>query len=70
MIREFDLDLILELLPVPGISITCGERKHLFKKLRRHTYVSLGTDTHNKGVEGICEVTVFACLICGKDKRE
>lgn len=69
MIRV-DETLILGMLPVPGISVKCGKRKHLFKRLRRHTFESLGTDFKNKGIAGICEVEVFACLICGTDKRE
>lgn len=63
------LEVTEPILPVPGDRITCGNRKDLFKRQRRHTLVSLGTDTKNKGTEGICEVEVFACLTCGKDVR-
>ena len=65
-----------KILPLPGDVISCGLRKicpccgqGLPKKLRQHQWASLGTDTKNKGSEGICEVEVFACLRCGKDRR-
>jgi hypothetical protein len=61
---------ILDTFPVPGDAITCGMRKDLFKKKRRHLYVDMGTDTHNKGIEGICDVQVSACIACGKDSRD
>jgi hypothetical protein len=62
-------DFITDTLPVPGDRISCGNRKGLPKKQRRHKWISLGVDTKNKGAEGICEVDVSACIVCGKDKR-
>ena len=55
--------------PVPGEMITCGLRTDLPRKQRVHDYVSLGPDFKNKGTEGICEVLVFACTVCGRDYR-
>jgi len=60
---------IADWFPVPGEMITCGNRTDLPKKQRRHDWVSLGVDTKNAGTLGIVEVDVFACVVCGKDKR-
>lgn len=68
---ELDLMTVtIPILPVPGDRIRCGNRMYLFKKQRSHTLIPLGTDFKNKGIEGICEVEVFACASCGMDKRE
>lgn len=63
-------DVIIRHFPVPGTEITCGSRTWLYRRLRVHLWVPLGFDTANKGTEGICEVLVYACWTCGKDKRD
>lgn len=68
---ELDIMTVtIPVLPVPGDRIRCGNRTDLFKKQRRHTFIPLGTDFKNKGTEGICEVEVLACAVCGMDRRE
>jgi hypothetical protein len=63
-------DTAFELLfPVWGMLPTCGLLTELPRKQRVHHWVSLGLDWKNKGTEGICEVEVFACMRCGKDRR-
>jgi hypothetical protein len=56
-------------LPVDGGAVTCGNRRDLVKKQRRHHWVYLGLDVDNHGVKGFREVAVFACVLCGKDRR-
>lgn len=62
--------LVEVLLPAPGEAVTCGLRLYLPKKQRRHIWRYMGVDWANKGTEGICQVLVWICLSCGKDKRE
>jgi hypothetical protein len=49
--------------PLENPSISCGSRKDLFKKQRRHHWIPLGRDIRF----GI-EVEVYACERCGKDE--
>ena len=55
--------------PVDGNPVSCGLRLDLPKKQRTHSWVPLGADFKNKGQGGIVEVDVYACHVCGKDKR-
>ena len=55
--------------PIPGDVITCGKRLDWFKAQRHHDWACLGFDTKNKGTEGIVQVVVFACTVCGRDWR-
>jgi len=68
-VEEYGDDAIGLLFPVWGDMPTCGLLLDLPRKQRRHRWVSLGRDFKNKGTEGICEVEVFACWRCGKDRR-
>lgn len=55
--------------PVPGGAVTCGLRTWLPRKQRRHDWTSLGLDTRNLGDKGFCDVEIFACWNCGRDKK-
>jgi hypothetical protein len=57
------------LFPVDGHIVRCGNRKDLPKKQRIHDYVSMGIDTRNLGEIGFRDVDIFACAICGADKK-
>ena len=56
--------------PLERDNITCGNRKDLPKKQRRHDWACLGKDIANHGEKGIVEVLVFACTACGRDWRD
>lgn len=74
-LREYELVVRTENLPeifefpIPGDAVSCGLRLDRPKKQRHHSWVPLGTDFKNKGLEGIVEVDVRACHVCGKDDR-
>lgn len=59
----------IDLFPVPGDRIRCGLRIDLPKKQRVHDYVSMGIDTRNLGEVGFRDVDIFACAVCGADKK-
>lgn len=60
--------IAIALLPVPGDRVKCGLRTDLPKKQRRHSWVSLGPDTRNRGEHGFKDCEILACRECGTDK--
>lgn len=59
-----------ELLPVDPDAVSCGLRRDLPKKQRRHKYAELGTDTRHSGADGRPRMTrVRVCVRCGTDKQ-
>lgn len=56
-------------LPLAGDQVTCGNRTDLPRKQRRHHWADLGGDFASHGEAGIVQVTVRACLACGRDDR-
>lgn len=64
-----DIPNVSDLFPVPGDRVTCGLRRDLTKKQRRHHWISLGIDTRHYGAFGdFLDMEVFACTECGRDK--
>jgi hypothetical protein len=59
---------VVAALPVPADRVKCGLRTDLPKKERRHDWLSLGTDTRNRGSHGFLDCEILACRQCGTDK--